>query len=674
MSLSGFKKYFTLLLAFCPFLLSAQSLERQKTLSAYVYNFTKYIDWPNQENFSTFTIAVMSDDPDLNSEFRKMAKSTKIKNLPISVNRVDQVDKSLLDANLIYIDGSNKQTYLKVYDFIEGHNILIISENYTDDNTTMIDLFDTKDNQIHYSVNKSNISVQGLTVHEEIISQGGRLIDAVKLYQQSQESLRSMQKKLKQDEEKLSIINQELEKIHSEIEDQKKSLEKQNSLISNQKKKIDDQIDSINFQKKIVFEQKKVLNSQQDSINQQSKRIASATADLQEQRNALEKGNKEMKEQEITMARMDSILELKTIEIGEHTETISKQRKYLYYTIIIIVLIAVLAIVILLSYKSIRRKNKLLSESKTHIIKINNELEASNEELKTINEELNNKNTELNTTLDQLKETQNQLIQSEKMASIGVLTAGIAHEMNNPINFVYAGVNCLKKDVQELNQILNLIREMKDDDDPVVFISELKKMKKSFEFEELVEAILQTVKDIELGADRTAEIVKGLRNFSRLDKEEWQIADIHSCIDDALLLLKNKYKNTIEIVKEYESDILELECIPGKINQVMLNIIGNSVDAISDLGKITIATRKIYDNAVIEISDTGKGMDSKTVSKIFDPFFTTKEIGKGIGLGLSITYSIIEEHRGAISVNSKPGIGTIFSIKLPIKHINGKHN
>ncbi|HKR05610.1 MAG TPA: ATP-binding protein, partial [Bacteroidia bacterium] len=236
-----------------------------------------------------------------------------------------------------------------------------------------------------------------------------------------------------------------------------------------------------------------------------------------------------------------------------------------------------------------------------------------------------------------------------KMASLGQLTAGVAHEINNPINFVSANINPLKRNFEEL----------------VTFIRQ-KKETNSSELNYTIDETKQLLSGIEEGSRRTAEIVKVLRNFSRLDEEEMKKANINEGIISTLVLLHNKIKHQkIEVIKSL-GEIPEIECYPGQLNQVFMNIISNAIDAISENGKIIITTLKEKDRIKISIRDTGKGMGDEVKQKIFDPFFTTKDVGKGTGLGLSISYGIIEKHKGRIEVESEKGKGSEFVILMPV--------
>ncbi len=298
------------------------------------------------------------------------------------------------------------------------------------------------------------------------------------------------------------------------------------------------------------------------------------------------------------------------------------------------------------------------------------EIKAAREELTSRAEALLRQKEDLTQTLDQLKQAQSQLVQSEKMASLGVLTAGIAHEINNPINFVYAGVNSMGKDFEDVKAVVAQLRLLSQAEDPAAAIAKLEEIRKEVYFDEAFEALEETLKDIKLGATRITEIVAGLSKFSRLGKEDWQLSNLHEDLESVLVLLKNKYKTHIKIERDFAPDLPSVVCFPGKLNQAFMNIISNAIDAIdahSEDGTIRISTRANDTSVFISIADTGTGMDEHVRSKIFDPFFTTKSIGKGTGLGLSITYSIIQDHQGSLHLTTEPGKGSTFIIELPIE-------
>lgn len=256
------------------------------------------------------------------------------------------------------------------------------------------------------------------------------------------------------------------------------------------------------------------------------------------------------------------------------------------------------------------------------------------------------------------------LVQNDKLASIGILTAGIAHEINNPINFVVASVDPLKKDIADILSVMEKYASL----NPTQETEKINKLKKELDLDYSINETQQLLNGIEDGAKRTANIVKDLRSFSRLDESDMKNVNVHDGLNSTLTMLKNKYKHKAEVIKEYEN-IPTIDCYPGKLNQVFMNVLSNAIDAVNTDGKIIIHTYKINEDKVgISIKDNGVGIPEEMQAKIFEPFFTTKEIGKGTGLGLSISYGIIKEHKGEIQVNSKVGEGTELIIILPIHH------
>lgn len=286
--------------------------------------------------------------------------------------------------------------------------------------------------------------------------------------------------------------------------------------------------------------------------------------------------------------------------------------------------------------------------------------------------ELKISNEELNRTLHELKEKEMQLVESEKMASLGQLTAGIAHEINNPINFVTSNVKPLKRDVEMIIDMFGRVEDISMQETSIDNKKEqIEALKEEFDFDYLKTEIDFLLKGITEGSTRTAEIVKGLRIFSRLDEDDLKKASINEGLDSTIIIVNNLLEGKIEIEKEY-GNVPLVECYPGKLNQVFLNMITNAIHAIRSRyqgehgGKVSIATYSLPDKVAISIKDNGTGMDEQTKKKLFEPFFTTKEVGEGTGLGLSIAYNTIKKHNGTITVNSELGQGTEFIIELPI--------
>lgn len=281
--------------------------------------------------------------------------------------------------------------------------------------------------------------------------------------------------------------------------------------------------------------------------------------------------------------------------------------------------------------------------------------------------------SELNTALEDLKQAQSQLIEQEKMASLGQLTAGIAHEINNPINFVTSNVSPLRRDIDMIFNTIGFIEDVAlSDASADDKRAKLDEYKEEQELDYLQTEIRHLLNGIYNGASRTAEIVKGLRIFSRLDEDDLKLADLNEGIDSSMIILNNQLGN-IKVIKEY-GDLPSVECYPGKLNQVFLNILSNGIYAVHKQfgdksgGEIRITTSSDQDHVHISFKDNGIGIDEETQKKIFDPFFTTKDVGEGTGLGMSITYNTVKKHNGSIRINSSPGNGAEFIITLPIQH------
>lgn len=278
--------------------------------------------------------------------------------------------------------------------------------------------------------------------------------------------------------------------------------------------------------------------------------------------------------------------------------------------------------------------------------------------------ELNLQLSEMNRRLE---EAQSQLLQSEKMASIGQLAAGVAHEINNPIGYVYSNLGSLEKYLKDIFDIVSAYEDAESAMEGQPVLASIQALKEQLDLAFLKEDAFSLMAESKEGITRVKKIVQDLKDFSHVDaSEEWVWADLHKGIDSTLNIVWNELKYKAEVVKEY-GPLPEIHCLPSQLNQVFMNMLVNAGHAIEERGTITIRSG-VEDNMVwVEIADSGKGIPAEHLKRIFDPFFTTKPVGKGTGLGLSLSYSIIQKHHGRIEVHSTVGEGTRFRVWLPIE-------
>jgi len=281
-----------------------------------------------------------------------------------------------------------------------------------------------------------------------------------------------------------------------------------------------------------------------------------------------------------------------------------------------------------------------------------------------LNDRLNRSNHELEQAHRDLKEAQSRLLQNEKMASIGQLAAGVAHEINNPNGFILSNLNALRKYVERIREFIAFQEDVLTAVDEAV-TTQIQQKKRSLKIDFTLEDMGNLIQESREGAERIKTIVKDLKDFSHLNQAELVQADINACIENTLTIISNELMLKTELKKEL-GDLPTITCNPGQINQVLSNLLLNAAQAVEAGGEITVKTWAEQDLVCIAISDTGPGIPPEIRERLFEPFFTTREVGKGAGLGLSIAYDIIKKHNGEIIVKSELGKGSCFTVRLPV--------
>lgn len=319
----------------------------------------------------------------------------------------------------------------------------------------------------------------------------------------------------------------------------------------------------------------------------------------------------------------------------------------------------------------VQERTQELSQANQQLRQEIAEREQAETALRASEAQLKQKAQQLQDTLHELQQAQAQLVQSAKMSSLGQLVAGVAHEINNPVSFIYGNVKYADEYIQTVLQLLQLYQQQYPDP-----ASEICSHLESIDLDFLTRDLKKLLQSMKVGAERIREIVRSLRNFSRLDEAEMKAVNVHEGLDNTLLILQNRCKANashpgITVLRDYGT-LPAVECYAGQLNQVFMNILANAIDALEAQEQrqadpcIQIRTTSLPNHwVVIQITDNGPGMSEAVQQRLFDPFFTTKPVGQGVGLGLAISYQIIEKHGGRLKCHSLPGVGTEFTIEIP---------
>jgi signal transduction histidine kinase len=617
----------------------SQNIETLKV--ALTHKVANCVVW-RADTSTFFTIGVLSNNQEIVNKFKELAKITKISNKSIRIIVFDGIS-SLKPVHLLYVDNKFNTSLASINFFISQQNTLLVTEECNKPGEIMVNLrVDTKNQKLSFEYNRANILFAGLELTEQIVYLKGSEIEIRELYLQAKKLWDEQKRKADSLEVQTEIQEKDL-KIHVDsvalvkelMEENAATIQKQNQIIAAK--------DS--FSSKLNNE----IQSQKTEISGNRKELVQ----FMTERDLYVKQVSEYQHEVTSQKKLSDSLAVNIIEkknelaertktLGEKETIINKQSDWLLFLVSVISVICILIFFILKAYLSNKKANKKIADQK--------------EELETI--------------LERLQNTQEQLIQSEKMASLGVLVAGIAHEINNPVNFISSGISGIEKVVNKLLVLLNELNKLKEDC-TTSEIKQLVELKNKLDTQKYVVMMPEIIENIKFGINRTISIIDGLRLYSHADIEAKIMNDINQIIDSSVLLIKPKIKDRVEIITNYEN-LPQISVFPAKLSQVFVNIISNAVDAVlenesnTEKSIIKINTKKQNNHIVIEISDTGKGIPSEITTKIFDPFFTTKKVGKGTGLGLSISYGIIAEHNGHIFAKNNKNKGATFTIELPI--------
>ena len=626
-----FFKVLVLLLFVSTFRLQSQ-VSANDLKSAYLVKIANNFHWEVSQQ--PIQIGIYGNGQDFYSTLKKYALQKSIGGREIVVTLL-QSSKSMGNYDVLYIDEEKNKNLSDYKAELEGSRTLLFTNLASNTEATMINFYLSYDQKIKFKINTTLLKKHQFEPSNLMLVLGGSENDILSLFEEKDSSIvfeRNSALKLK-------ALNAEqkklLKKIELRMDSIKSSLQMKNEEIKNKSKEINHINTALFKQKKRLKTISKKINSTSEKLKKKESKINIQKQLIRNQSSIFEKQKKEILARNKKIKSQDSFLE-------KQENLLNLKEQYLNYAYLFsLVLIAILLFAVINFFGK----------------------QKSNKELAIRNEKLKN-------TLETLQQTQAKLVQNEKMASLGMVTAGMAHEINNPMTFVYAGVNILKSEIATYRSIIKGL--IQANNEKTNSITDSKTTNLLLEYSDTQKSVDQTISDIEFGAKRVTDIVNSLQNFSRLNEDDVKTIDINEAIESTLKILGSHAKNKkIIISTNISTSPLNIECFPASINQVLVNLISNSIDACPDKkGEINVEAEIKENICIIKIKDNGCGIEEKNIGKIFDPFFTTKTIGEGTGLGLSISYNIIKKHNGSITAENNVTCGACFTLEIPKTHTN----
>ncbi len=627
------KTHFTFLLIILSSIfvdLSAQITENDLK-SAYLIKVADDFDWKNTSE--KIKIGVFGNDKQFLTTLSGYSKNKTIGGKTIEVISISS-SKEVVGCNIIFVAFDKHKQAEHIINSLEGKKVLVFTDQAASLEHSMINFIANFENKLKFKINSSLLNKHGFYPSNLLLILGGSDTDVFSLFEKKDASLLFEKSKTIQLKEENSKKEKELLSLQEKLKASKSAINEKEIEIAEKTLEVENTIGKLNLQKEFLKDISKKINETSIELDKKEKEIARQEDKLKKQteifdtqNNEIELRNTKIQEQDNVLAQQENLLNIK--------------QQYLNYAYIFSVILLGILIFAIISFLGKQKSSKKLATQ----------------------------NTKLQQALDELQTAQAKLVQNEKMASLGMVTAGMAHEINNPMTFVYTGTSILKAEIDRYNNIIENILQAENKSSEQIKLD-------SKEYIETKKSIEQTIQDIELGSKRVTEIVNSLQNFSRLNEDDVKTIDINKSINSTLTILgSHAREKLVTITKQYTEESIKVECFPASINQVFVNLLTNAIDACpNNGGEINI---KVYQNeksCFIEVEDNGYGISKSNISKIFDPFFTTKGIGKGTGLGLSISYNIIKKHNGNISVESEQNRKTVFKLEIPLKYTHSKND
>lgn len=593
--------------------------------SAYLVKIANNFNW--KVNTEPIKIGFLSNNRSFYFQFKEYAAEKTIGGRPIKVSLLSY-PKALDTYDVLFIGEEKTKNSKNHINAIKSNKTLVFTDLAADIENSMVNFYMSFDNKLKFKINSNLLRRHQFEPSSLMLILGGSDNDILSMFEEKDSSIvfeRNRALGLKKENKKQENL---LKKIEEKMDTIKSSLKSKNIEIEKKSSKIETINGKLRLQKNYLQNISKKIHSTSGKLEKKEIRIKEQEEKLKQQLEIFENQKKDINTRNQKIKSQDEVLE-------KQESLLNLKQTYLYYAYIFsLVLLGILVFAIISFLGKQKSSRKLAVQNK-----------------KLIN------------TLEELKKTQAKLVQNEKMASLGMVTAGMAHEINNPMTFVYTGIKILKAELNNDKTIISKLLELSPNNpsNNLVFKELLT------EYHETRESIDQTVIDIELGAKRVTEIINILQNFSRLNENDVKNIDLNVALKSTLTILgSHARKKQIKINTNIKDTPIIIECFPASINQVMVNLISNAIDACPEkTGEIDINITNEQCLYRLVVKDNGPGISQENLGKIFDPFFTTKSIGKGTGLGLSISYNIIKKHNGNILVENNPKSGACFIIEIP---------
>lgn len=709
-----------------------QSSQLSKMEVALLYHFGENIIWDKEKSIKTFNIGYLGKNPDTKNFLDQLAKSQKIKGKPISIvtySYTTQVDYS--NIQVLFMDATFNPQLKTIYKDMGKNQTLIVTEYSDNKKMVMINYFVSEDSRIKFEINKSNILIQGMNITSQLMFYGGTEIDVATVYQEAINEMEGALDSLQKERDKASLYLQQVNLLKKDVLAKEKELLQQQELIERRNALIEQQ-------KKDISNKNLYLQNIDGEIQKIRNIINIKNQDLLKKQTEIDRKEKEALEKQSRIRSFDDKIQKQIAFINEQEKkindqsnaldqsfsTIKKQKQVLMMAGIVT---AIVVFLVILTFSAYRSKNKAYQQLEYQTIQIHEqkeELKAQRDELNVTNIKIEEQKEELEKTLKDLKETQTMLVHSEKMASLGLVTAGIAHEINTPLGAINASADnintyfpVIADNVSKITSILN--------EENVVLYSKLMAPKDNFgslstketrahrrdlkkqldeanvqnsdelsrlmvemgihenwqEYKSILESQYSLVmfthaynfyqihfnsQNIKAAVKKASKVLFALKKYSSQDQSDKKTKiGIADNLETVLTIYHNHLKH-IELNLDFPKEDLEVIAYPDELSQIWTNIIHNALQAMEYKGRLDIGISKKDKFAQVYFRDYGAGIPEEIKDKIFKPFFSTKSAGEGSGLGLDIVRKIIDKHEGEISFESELGKGTTFFINIPL--------